>query len=117
ARQPAKRDTGHHQQAQPGDHDPDEDEGLSHPPPLLRSYGETGVASRGRNVKSATVQRSSMPRKKYPSSKDAVSAASDPCVALNSIDAPKSFLSVPASALAGSVAPIRVRHFLMASGA
>ena len=58
-----------------------------------------------------------MPLKKYPSSNAAVSGASDPCVALFSIDAPNSLRSVPGSALAGSVAPMSVRHFLIASGA
>ena len=38
-------------------------------------------------------------------------------MALFSIDVPNSLRSVPASALAGSVAPISVRHFLIASGA
>ena len=57
------------------------------------------------------------PRKKYPISYAAVSGASDPCVALRSIDVPNSRRSVPAAAFAGSVAPIRSRHFAMASGA
>ena len=60
---------------------------------------------------------SSIPGKKYPSSNAAVSGASDPCVALFSIDAPNSLRNVPVSAFAGSVAPISVRHFLIASGA
>ena len=50
--------------------------------------------------------------KKYPISKAAVSGASEPCVALRSMDVPKSLRSVPASAFAGSVAPIAVRHLL-----
>ena len=65
----------------------------------------------------AIIARVPCPEKKYPSSNAAVSGASEPWVALFSIDAPNSFRSVPASAFAGSVAPISVRHFLMASGA
>src|SRR5439155_25895848 len=62
-------------------------------------------------------QISSTPLKKYPISYAAVSAASDPCVALRSIDSASSLRSVPESAFAGSVAPISVRHFLIASAA
>src|ERR1044071_6599198 len=56
-----------------------------------------------------------MPGKKYPISNAAGSGASDPCVALRSMDCAYSLRSVPASAFAGSVAPISVRHFLIAS--
>jgi len=38
-------------------------------------------------------------------------------VAFRSIDSANSLRIVPASALAGSVAPMSVRHFLIASGA
>ena len=58
-----------------------------------------------------------MPSEEIPSSNAAVSGASEPCVALLSIDAPKSLRSVPGSAFAGSVAPIRSRHFLIAPSA
>jgi hypothetical protein len=58
-----------------------------------------------------------MPGKKYASSKAAVSGASEPCVALFSIERPNSLRSVPGSAFPGSVAPIRFRHFLIASSA
>src|SRR5581483_7548917 len=59
----------------------------------------------------------STPAKKYPISYAAVSGASEPWVAFRSIDSANSFRRVPASALAGSVAPISVRHFRIASGA
>src|SRR4051794_11156402 len=66
-------------------------------------------------VKMAQIK--STPAKKYPISYAAVSGASEPCVALRSIDSANSLRSVPPSALAGSVAPISVRHFLMPSSA
>ena len=52
------------------------------------------------------------PAEEIPSSNAAVSGASEPCVAFRSIDSPKSLRSVPASAFAGSVAPIVVAPLL-----
>ena len=52
--------------------------------------------------------------KKYGISKAADSGESDPCTALASIEAAKSFRMVPAAALAGSVAPMRSRRRRMA---
>src|SRR5262249_44838468 len=94
---------------------------LSHDSPLIQHKGHNELlfglcvlcVSRG----TSALQASSTPAKKYPISYAAVSGASDPCVALRSIDSANSLRSVPASALAGSVAPISVRHFLIASGA
>src|SRR6185503_258723 len=94
-------------QAQASDREADQNEGFAHIP----------LFSTQRTQREAVNQISSIPGKKYPISKEAVSGASDPCVALRSIDCANSLRSVPASALAGSVAPINVRHFLIASGA
>src|SRR5262249_19549258 len=63
------------------------------------------------------VHTRSTPAKKYPISYATVSDASDPCVALRSMDCANSLRSVPASAFAGSVAPISARHLRMASAA
>src|SRR6185295_4865700 len=52
--------------------------------------------------------------KKYEISTLAFSGESDPCTALNSMFVPWALRIVPGSALAGSVAPISSRFFLMA---
>src|SRR4029077_7728101 len=56
----------------------------------------------------------SISAKKYPTSNLAVSGESDPCTALNSMFVPWVLRIVPATALAGSVAPINSRFFLIA---
>src|SRR5438034_3562452 len=61
--------------------------------------------------------RHSSALKKYGISNAAVSGASEPCTALASIELANSLRMVPAAALAGSVAPMRSRHFLMALSA
>src|SRR5207237_956692 len=100
---PEEREAEHHQAAEARDDQTDHNDRLAHPLcPLCRSCR-------------MKVQTRSMPGKKYPISYAAVSGASDPCVALPSIDSANSLRSVPASALAGSVAPISMRHFLIAS--
>src|SRR5207253_2202967 len=55
--------------------------------------------------------------KKYGISNAAVSGASEPCTALASIELANSLRMVPAAALAGSVAPMRSRHFWIALSA
>src|SRR6202030_1804806 len=52
--------------------------------------------------------------KKNATSRAAVSGASEPCVAFFSTSMPNSLRIVPRAALAGSVAPIRSRHFAIA---
>src|SRR6185503_14155523 len=92
AGQPAEGDPCHHEQADAGDDQSRNQEQLPH-----------------------YYRANSTPGKKYASSNAAVSGASEPCVALFSIDEPNCFRNVPVSAFAGSVAPISVRHFLIAS--
>src|SRR5262249_39251002 len=104
ARQPPDRDTHHDEETEAGDDETHDDQRLAH---------DLSWSAWWRR----DAQTSSTPAKKYPISYTAVSGASDPCVALRSIDCPNSWRRVPASALAGSVAPISVRHFLIASGA
>src|SRR5687767_8519446 len=115
AGQPSERHAQHHQPADDDGDQPEDDEEFAHGVCLGLKTRPTRAEYVGRVFRPGYTR--SIPGKKYPSSKAAVSAASEPCVALFSIDAPNSFRRVPASAFAGSVAPIKVRHFLTASGA
>src|SRR5215204_2082977 len=81
---------------------------------LNKSSAMSGQTVFCREDSTSFPQTSSKLLKKYEISIAAFSSESEPWTAFSPSEPPKSFLSVPASALAGSVAPIRSRHDLTA---